>query len=451
MKRKTPIEWLAITCIVILIFFFLSIVTRFITNQFCEKELIGEDEETTTDIINWEVEYPFKDNGDIKVNSEKKENCMSKIDKYLEIVDIIKSKVTAYTNELLIGRLKIVTAAELYNSIIGSPDISIDSNVAEVVHLNNGYLAYTRKLIEKKEIQEIADSVFDFYSILREKEIPFVYMNAGSKVCPYDKQLPEGVEENSNENSDNLLEALRRYKIETVDFREYIQKDNIDWYQYYYITDPHWKTTTGLWAADIIAKYLNQKCGFDFNDIYFDKRSYSIDIFEDYFLGAQGREITLVNAELESYERILPKFETDFSLKIPMRSIDLKGTYQETLFNEEIFSNIANYTNEDFISKPDAYHSVTIQNDDLAEIINLSPPDNKDKKILMLQDSFSWYSTTFLACDVAEIDIICPKSFDGSIQAYIEKTKPDVVVMMVYEVNIEPIEWETHKSTFDLR
>ena len=72
----------------------------------------------------------------------------------------------------------------------------------------------------------------------------------------------------------------------------------------------------------------------------------------------------------------------------------------------------------------------------------------------MLQDSFSWYLTSYLACDVGEIDIIYPEAFTGSIKKYIEKMQPDVVIMIMCERNIRPIEEyreNSHTALFDLR
>jgi hypothetical protein len=81
----------------------------------------------------------------------------------------------------------------------------------------------------------------------------------------------------------------------------------------------------------------------------------------------------------------------------------------------------------------------------------LEPLDNADKKILLLQDSFSHYSTSFLACDMGAVDTIYLPAFSGSVRSYIEQTKPDAVVLMYAEGNIDPIDWSGHSSFFDLR
>jgi hypothetical protein len=98
-----------------------------------------------------------------------------------------------------------------------------------------------------------------------------------------------------------------------------------------------------------------------------------------------------------------------------------------------------------------AYECIRARNDALVHIQNQQPEDNQDKKILLLQDSFSFYSTSFLACDIGAVDTIHLSAFTGSVRTYIEQTKPDAVALMYWEGNIEPIDWTTHTSNFDLR
>lgn len=139
----------------------------------------------------------------------------------------------------------------------------------------------------------------------------------------------------TNENGTALLDALSERGVDTLDFREEMQSDGMDWYASYYIADHHWKTETGLWAAGKLAEKLNEEAGMNFDLSMFQKQNYRFEIFEKCFLGGQGRSVTLVNAQLEDYTRILPAFETNFSLQIPTRSVDLVGGYDRVLFDEE--------------------------------------------------------------------------------------------------------------------
>ena len=470
MKRFKIINLSMAVCWTIIIFLFISIIVRFFTRQilvemfhwdntFTHIVFIGNenmnktpDEESEISVeVDWAALYPF-DKFNLYEKSARGLVEFTVMSRFKEKILNIEEKIEAYTTDKLIGYIKLTTAAKSYNRLIGSPDIQVGPrNTTQLIYLKNGYLTYEEEAISSQDIDEIAESVSDFSKFLDEKNIPFIYANAGSKVCPYDKELPAGAEENTNENGDSLLKALISRKVNTIDFRKEIENAGLDWYSSYYKTDHHWKTTTGLWAAKILASYLNVHHNFDFDLSLFSDSAYRIEPYENFFLGGQGRIATLANCQLESYEKILPKYETNFSLTIPTKNLSLSGTYDDVLFDAKAFNSIFEYTESDYLSRPDAYHVVRVHNDALSQIVNRQPQVNERRKLLIIQDSFSWYSTTFLAGSVSEIDVIYPMAFDGSIRRYVEEYEPDIVIMMYCERNIDPIDWTTHKSPFDLR
>lgn len=170
--------------------------------------------------------------------------------------------------------------------------------------------------------------------------------------------------------------------------------------------------------------------------------------------GGQGRDVAFEGTEPEDYTKITPLFETDFSVSVPTRGADIDGTYHETLFREADFQRIAGYSEEELLTGRGAYDCAGIGNEALTVVKNRRAEHNSDKKILMLQDSFSWYLSSYLACDVGEVDIIYPPAFTGSIRDYIRQTKPDAVIMMLCERNIAPVgemDYAEHTAMFDLR
>ena len=76
--------------------------------------------------------------------------------------------------------------------------------------MRNGYLTYVQPRESEVSIKEIGDSLADFKAWLAEKNIPLLYVNAGSKVNPDDKQLTawDMLSEYTNENGDALQEYL---------------------------------------------------------------------------------------------------------------------------------------------------------------------------------------------------------------------------------------------------
>lgn len=459
MRKKSIIDTVLIFCWGVLIFFFISITIRFLTRQILVKELCWDnaftrivfaENQSLNDLnkarINWAKEYSFHDSAASGGSAN-----MSMLNRFENIVFFVENKIKPYHTDFLIGQYGMEVAAESYNNLIGCPVIQARSS-DQIIYLENGYLADENELISNDDIAEIADSVQDFSTYLDKQGIGFVYMNTGSKVCPYDKQLPSGANEHTNENADKLIDALKGRNVNTLDFRDCMIQDGLDWYQSYYITDHHWKTTTALWAAGVMAQYLNDNFGFDFDQKFFDATQYDIETYSDYFLGGQGRIVTLSNCGLEDYDKILPKFDTSFSLIIPSQGIDMQGSYQDVLFCKEEFEKIAKYSKKDYYRKKDAYSMTQLTNEPYSEVKNLNPENNRDKKILLIYDSFSWYSASYLATDVSEIVTIHPASFTGSVRTLVDEMKPDVVVMAYCAKRISPIKAQTtHTDMFDLR
>lgn len=475
MKRE---YWPITICIGIIFFFCASIFVRFGVRQvlikrlnmdnaiiravfFDDEALLGRDiaadgiGQSTEKVIDWEKQYPFpakavnKDVIELKSTSFG-ERCRAFGKRISRKVESAEKKIMEWTTTHLVGYNMFVSIGQFFdNSLVRFLPVQ---NVKDIIFMNNGYLTYKENKLTSGEIEEITESVSGLHKFLEAENIGFLYVNAGSKVNPIDKQFSAKVAEleTTNERGDMLQAALRVRGVPFMDMREELHADKLDWYDSYYKYDHHWKTETGLWAAGKIAKKLNEEYGFSYDLKYFSKDSYDLITYEACFVGGQGREVGLGRIMPEEYTRILPRFDTVFDIEIPTRNLHRRGAYNGTLFDDEHFERCLKYEGDDYIRKPDTYHSTMWRNDALGIIKNLKDCNN-DKRVLMIQDSFSWYLTTYLACDTREVHLIYPSGFTGSIREYIRKTRPDMVVVVLCERNIEPINWLSHDSKHDFR
>ena len=467
-------------CIVFLIFAMLVVFTRTITRQVLIKALgmkntftelvffdnknlmkndldqnIGTDETADSKIeIDWRSKYPFDGNNMKGISTENyKPSINEYLKKYTQIVRVVTSSIDDYTSELLPLYDYWVERYKVYRkSISWNFEFENDPNRVGVMTMQNGALAYQGQYYNKEEIQEIADSLEDFEKFLSDSDISFYYVNLGSKIDPDNKQLSpvNTTLEFTNENADNLLEALNERQINTVDMRLLMKEDGLDWYDSYYVTDHHWTNKTSMWAAGRLANILNQNEGFSIDHKYFDINNYNVTEYDDFWMGGQARAIKYIGCNNEAFSVILPDFDTEFDVEIPTDDYHEQGSYDNVLFDAEHFADILSPDAEKHASNM-AYSCMRWNNDPLGIIKNLNETNNDDKKILIMTDSFSWYLATYLACDVGETDLIYPMGFDGSIRAFIRENKPDVVLLMYCERSISPIDWNTHKSSFDMR
>ncbi|MGN0336397.1 MAG: hypothetical protein ACI4EE_02750 [Lachnospiraceae bacterium] len=470
-QMKTIVSYFMIG---ILMFFMLSIFVRFFTRQILVKRLgidnaftafvffdnvnmetadLGGHAEDNSDgytnvTINWEHPYPFNTKTMSDTDPVLTLALLPQDNRYVRIFNSLKEKVDVYSSDLLVGQSYITELSYGYNNLMnwkwGASGADEDSTI---IYMENGYLTYQQPQISEEDISEIADSIEDFSDYLADKNIPFLYVNAGSKVNPIDKQLSALDESNeyTNENGDSLQAALAARNVNYLDMRQEMLTSGLDWYSSYYKTDHHWTAETGLWAAGVIAQKLNEVADMNFNMTYFDESSYDMIIHEDALFGGQGQTVTRANAEFEDFTEIQPKFKTDFYVQIPTKSFEAQGEYRNTLYDPDHLQKCIMNSNGG------VYSSTRWTNDAVAIIKNNIDTENHDKKLLILSDSFGFYLNTYLACDIGETDIIHPMAFDGSIRSYVDEMNPDAVIVLYCERNIKPIDWSNHLSQFDFR
>ena len=169
-----------------------------------------------------------------------------------------------------------------------------------------------------------------------------------------------GIHDYSNQIADEHINKLYENKINYLDLRESIKKQNINHYDLFFFSDHHWKQESALWASQEISKYIKETFLLDKDLSLLNKDNYSKLTYTNYFLGDDW----------------------------PLLSINNKSN------------------------------------------------NNKcNKKILIIKDSFSNTYAPFLAIIFDKIDLIDLRYFNGSLKAYIEKTKPDIV-MICYNVSM---------------
>ncbi len=364
---------------------------------------------------------------------------------YLGRTQSLKKHIEQYAGDLFLFHLQAKVFVEYFNRLIGYNE---DGNI----QMLNGYWTDKRDALLHRGIVDAADSVKNFADYLRERQIGFLYVNVGEKVCPYNRQMRAiDIElERSNENADLFLGELEARGVDVVDFREEIKKSGQNWYDFYYVADHHWTTKAGLWAAGVLADKLNDSYGFSFDDHLFQSQQYKVEHYADFWLGSEGRGVTTARAPMDDFDLILPKFETDFSVEIPTWGKTVTGSYEDQMDMVSL-SKIKLYDSMDYYRNIDPYTCSYLRNDALVHIRNNRTTNNDGKKLLMIQDSFSFYSTTFLALDIAEMDVITLSEFTGSIRSYVDQTQPDMVIVMYGARNIQPVDESVHTGTLDFR
>lgn len=384
--------------------------------------------------IDWKERYPFEE------ASEKAEEVKDKIsaedsaegrsldklyEKYVSVVENLEYRVLESKNYIA-GKTKLLELSGFLNRMIGKTDFS-DTD-SEVVQLKNGYLSNAQNFVTDDETMETsAGNIADFAEWLEKKDIPFLYVQTPSKNSKYDNQLPDGVEDHTNDNLDSLLVKLEEKGIDYLDFRDEMNKQGVDWYEMFYRTDHHWTVDCGLWAADTLAGYLNEEYSLHLDRNLVETEKYEPLVYEDWFLGFYGRKVTLGYTDPEDFVIEIPQFDTDLELINPDKGMDQRGTFESVMYNHDVFEKKDYYDNS-------CYESMLYGNRPVTQIINHKQENGC--KVLFIRDSFSLAMAPYFSLMVSETDLLDLRDgfFDGSVRTYIRETKPDMVVLMTNAV-----------------
>ncbi|MCI8626905.1 MAG: hypothetical protein HFI40_11645 [Lachnospiraceae bacterium] len=458
-KEKQPRDWHSIgmyLCLGILIFFMLTVLLRFFTRQvfveflgiengftrlvFIGAEEMGEsivktEEETLKIEIDWKERYPLPEENTLKGDNDWKKN-FGKVRQWNRFAEALKEKITTYTGEGLLGYPLWVSLERQYEKAIRW-NLFVYDGTNEVAFLPDGYLTH---LYGRQETSELVSSSERLSSFCKEQGIGFLYVQSPFKVSKYQDKDFSGVLDFSNENADNLLKGLWERGISFWDIRETIESEGFSHHELFYRTDHHWKIETGLWAAGRLAEKLNEDFGFQIDTSCLAAEKFRSVLYEDWFLGSQGKKVTLERTDPEDICLLYPTYPTRLHYEIPDLGLDTEGdfsvVYNKTQIEERDYYTKSPYSAFNYGDCP---------------VIQIENREKEKGHVLFIKDSFVNCVAPFLALGVQTVDVLDIRHFDGSVEGFIKEKNPDIVIVMYNPSSIGKIDWKSRYSTFDFR
>lgn len=389
---------------VIMLFMTLAM-SEFATRQ--ARKIINPEPVKEPLIIHWEELYPFTE-GKPRLIPHKEET----------LIERVRGRLDDYTSKFLVGYQRIVEAARKYEDIVHW-NIAAISDYNPVVKLNDGYLT---TFWTSMDVKQDADSVKEFADFCAEKNIDFMYINLPNKICKsYDKDI-SGVLDYSNQNADRFLSLLKESGVRYYDLREILHDEGRNHHEAFYVTDHHWKGETGLWAAGHVLKFLRDDCGWPVDPEIIAPENFRYVVYPEWFLGSEGKKLTLSRVKPDDFTMIYPKFETSIKFEVPNAGINAEGDLS-------VIYNMEQIEPKDYYGK--SPYSVYIYADrPLIRIENRLIGNGKSA--LVIHESFSNCVIPFIATGVECTYSIDMRHFTGSIKSFIEAEKPDAVIIMYY-------------------
>ena len=285
---------------------------------------------------------------------------------------------------------------------------------------DKGYVSYGG---DKYDVSKHARAVIELDEFLRQNGIPFLYVQAPSKISPLDYEA--GTIDFSNQNADEFLKLLKESDVNFIDMREELLNTGRDFHDFFYKTDHHWKAETGLFACPIIAKKVNEIAGIEIDTDVFDPQNFVFEVFRDSFLGSAGRILTLAGAKMEDITLVTPKKDFDLQTGLYSRGSEVRkanGGFETFIFREHLQTRETALTGAAY----EMYMS-----GDVNEFIKNGSAQN-NCRVLFLGDSFTDVVEPFFALSVKNFDSLDMRHFDGSFKNYVRKNKPYDICVLVH-------------------
>lgn len=221
------------------------------------------------------------------------------------------------------------------------------------------------------------------------------------------------------------MAMLSQNGVDTLDLREKMMLEKMDFATAFYRNDHHWTAETALWSLGEIASVINADYGFNLDENIWNPQSYDKITYEDAFMGSEAERIGDPSLK-EDITALIPRFETEFKV----------SNINE--FGKEEASTAGNFI-EVFIPKATASHNDSFSQYDLNTADNgftkyVNETASEHKKILLIADSFGRVLSTYLACSTEQVSYLSlSEENNKKLYSVLENEDFDMVIFMVFD------------------
>ena len=295
----------------------------------------------------------------------------------------------------------------------------------ERVKLKNGHLTSVVSWRHSQEnIEYTAQNIASLARTQEKNGGQFLFVLAPSQISKYEDLLPEGYTDTMNDTSDTLLSLLAQNGVAYLDLREALHKDQISNADAFFVTDHHWRPQTGFWAYTKILSALEESGAIASVDgFYTDSSHYDFVTYPNTFLGSSGKRTGICYAGVDDSIFIQPQFDTEITLTVPDRELELTGRYEEVCYNSE---DTLNPDNPDYFQF-NAYGLYGWGDNSLNRWRNENAPDNS--KVMLIGDSFGNIPFSLMSIYFSDCDELDMRYYSEDFQRHYQDFQPDIVIL----------------------
>ena len=338
------------------------------------------------------------------------------------------SGIESAVNENVFGRTSYINLFGLSERLLNKKYI-MDTNTSScVVKDNNNLLQFITFPVDTSPYVE---KIASLKEVLDELDTPLLYVQTPLKTIEGYTEMPQGITDSANTNTDTFLESLNNVGINTIDLRKNIKQEGITLRELFYKTDHHWTTQTAFWAVGEVTKHLKEHLGIDLDpqEFYTNSDNYESIPYENNFLGSQGRRVGKYYGGVDDYTLMVPKYDTDYTVTIHKSNSTsvAEGNFKEAIVKDNLLNPTDIFTN-----RYAAYFGA-----DFPEVIIENHSAEDDMKVLIFKDSFGLPFSAFLSTMVGETRMLDTRYYEGNIEDYVKEYQPDLVLYVYKSINTQ--------------
>ncbi len=295
--------------------------------------------------------------------------------------------------------------------------------INDVVVMNDGRLIL-RQGDAPPSYDEKINNIVALKDYLESKDIPMLFVRVPDKMQDT-SQLPQGYANTILEDGVSFMAQLSQNGVASLDLREEMMRENMDFATAFYRGDHHWTAETALWSFGKIATVMNTEYGFSLDEDTWDAQSYEKITYQNVFMGSESERIGDPGLK-EDITVLIPRFETAFTVN----NINEYGQDEAALrgdFTDVFVPKTKEAQHDDF-----SQYDLNAADSGFARYINENAAEQK--KVLLIADSFGRVFSTYLACSTAQVSYLSI-SEENNMKLYpvLADEEFDMVIFMVYD------------------
>lgn len=270
-----------------------------------------------------------------------------------------------------------------------------------------GYLLQDFKSPNDKTINETVKSINTFAE--SNKSVNTYFMLVPTSIKVYEDKLPNFA---STEDELKYINIMKKELDESVSFIPIYEALNSKKHEYiYYKTDHHWTTTGAYYVYEALGKYMG------FTPIK--KNYFNIKNLSNNFLGSLYSKGGFRNIKPDTIQAFIPN---------NIQNINYEILYSDT------FKTLNSFYNKDKLNEKDKYAVFFDSNHPLVKVKTKIDDTVKDKKLLVIKDSYANCLVPFLTSHYGEIYMVDLRYYDKNINELI-KSEGIEDTLILYNVN----------------